>query len=45
MKIHPYIPFTYAINILREVSLGIVSSILWENIIILIVMLFVIFIL
>ncbi len=44
IKIHPYIPFTYAINTLREVSLGIVDSILWENIIILIVMLFVILI-
>ena len=32
IKIHPYIPFTYAINLLREVSLGVVPNILYFNI-------------
>ena len=32
VKIHPYMPFTYAINLLREVSLGIVDFVLWWNV-------------
>lgn len=38
IKIHPFIPFTYAINALREVSLWIVPEILYFNITILFIM-------
>lgn len=39
IKIHPYIPFTYAIDLLREVSLGLVEVVFWKNVFILIFML------
>lgn len=43
VKVHPYLPFTYAIDLLREASFWIVEEILWKNIISLFVMFLIIF--
>lgn len=43
VKVHPFIPFTYAINAMREASLGMVESIFYYNIFILILMMLIVF--
>lgn len=43
VKVHPYLPFTYAIDLLREASFWIVETVLWKNIKILFSMIIIIF--
>ena len=43
VKVHPFIPFTYAINAMREASLGMVESIFYYNIFVLILMMLIVF--